>query len=245
MIIIDCREKLTDEHKKIFNNNYETKQLDIGDYIISVNNKIIEIIERKSYSDLISSINDGRLIKQIKELKETLKDYNDTKIWIAITSDNIIYPDRHISILRNICYSYKINFIKFNSKEDFYKELEERNNHLEKYMNKDNIEKIVKGGNSESIENIESIDSLKLILLNDLKIKKNKINKNNILSILLSFIPGISIKSSINISSLYSDNLKNFVNSIDENKISELIEIFGKKIINKTVIDNIRSIFID
>ena len=62
-LIVDCR-----EHKIIreINNTveYDIKQLDIGDFHISDNDKLLCVIERKTISDLESSIVDGRYKEQ-------------------------------------------------------------------------------------------------------------------------------------------------------------------------------------
>lgn len=82
-IIIDNREQklievLKKNHKTVA---YESKQLDVGDIIVSKN----VAIERKEGSDFISSLMDNRLFEQLSRLKETyptpiliLEGLNDT-----------------------------------------------------------------------------------------------------------------------------------------------------------------------
>ena len=66
-IIIDCREKKMLEKDLHF--DYETRALDIGDIEIS-DEKYILIIERKTWSDLQSSIKDNRFREQRSRLLE-------------------------------------------------------------------------------------------------------------------------------------------------------------------------------
>lgn len=73
-LIIDSREL---DLRKIIDINYIVKQLDLGDIIIKDNNNIILIIERKTCSDLIASIKDGR--------------YHDQKSRLLLSSTKIIY----------------------------------------------------------------------------------------------------------------------------------------------------------
>ena len=68
MIVVDYREQrsgICDELQKL-NIPLELKQLDVGDYII--NNEIY--IERKTVPDFIESLNDGRLFKQVHNLRD-------------------------------------------------------------------------------------------------------------------------------------------------------------------------------
>ena len=79
-LILDCREHQLIEifnRMNISSYSYSTKQLLVGDIQITASNNYVLLIERKSVSDLISSINDGRykeqkcrLIKHIEEQKQ-------------------------------------------------------------------------------------------------------------------------------------------------------------------------------
>jgi ERCC4-type nuclease len=60
-LIIDDREHaIIPYFKNITNINIEIKRITTGDYCIMIKNKIIIIIERKTWSDLANSIKDGR-----------------------------------------------------------------------------------------------------------------------------------------------------------------------------------------
>jgi ERCC4-type nuclease len=63
-LIVDSREAdvMTELSKK--NIPYTSKSLDIGDFQIIKDNKVLAIWERKTYSDLASSIDDGRYREQ-------------------------------------------------------------------------------------------------------------------------------------------------------------------------------------
>ena len=83
MIVVDYREQrsgICDELKKI-DIPFELKQLDIGDYII--NNEIY--IERKTIPDFIESLNDGRLFKQVHNLRD------GNKRAIMIIERNVVF----------------------------------------------------------------------------------------------------------------------------------------------------------
>ena len=60
-LIIDNREVIKNKFTHL---NYEIKTLDIGDYIITLDDQEIFILERKTISDWINSIKDGRYHEQ-------------------------------------------------------------------------------------------------------------------------------------------------------------------------------------
>ncbi|MBU3923702.1 MAG: RNA helicase, partial [Nanoarchaeota archaeon] len=69
-IIVDTREKQSLIAANLIQQkaNIEYEQLEIGDYLIADT-----IIERKTYSDLISSALNKRLFSQMQEIKKYLK----------------------------------------------------------------------------------------------------------------------------------------------------------------------------
>ena len=77
-IIIDNREKkIIDSlnQKKDSKNpiNIEVKQLQLGDFQIFLEDTLIYIIERKSITDLLSSLNDGRYREQKMRVLSSIK----------------------------------------------------------------------------------------------------------------------------------------------------------------------------
>lgn len=86
-LICDSREtKLNDKLKLIDNLEFSTnfKNLELGDFIFSKDEKIILIIERKTTADLFSSIRDGRYKEQKIRL---LNNYKKTQILYIIEGD--------------------------------------------------------------------------------------------------------------------------------------------------------------
>ncbi|MEK6959319.1 MAG: DEAD/DEAH box helicase [archaeon] len=68
LVFVDTREQASNVTKKLFDLNVKTimKQLDIGDYILSKD----VCVERKTISDFIESVIDGRLFKQMMDMKQ-------------------------------------------------------------------------------------------------------------------------------------------------------------------------------
>ena len=80
---VDYREKYIKEYfekNREFENIVETKNLEIGDIIIYINEKPTILIERKTVKDLASSITDGRLREQKFRISSS-----------SIPKDKIIY----------------------------------------------------------------------------------------------------------------------------------------------------------
>ena len=104
VIISDYREKLIIKLLKNFGVIVNKIRLDIGDFVVSER----FVIERKTYSDFISSIIDGRLFEQVKQMKEnferpiiivegySFREVNENSIKGAIAS---LLVDYGISIL--------------------------------------------------------------------------------------------------------------------------------------------------
>ncbi len=73
-IDVDYREaKLIELLKHKGKINFNTPNLEIGDILFKKNSEIVFCIERKTISDLISSIKDGRYSEQTKRILEVLK----------------------------------------------------------------------------------------------------------------------------------------------------------------------------
>ncbi len=67
LIIADYREREVIEHLKNIGTSVNEMNLKVGDFICSGNGVVIE---RKTHSDFVSSIIDGRIFEQVKYLKE-------------------------------------------------------------------------------------------------------------------------------------------------------------------------------
>lgn len=241
MIVIDDREQLTDDQKKRLG-NYITKHLDLGDFLITNDNcdKIYCIYERKSYADLVASINDKRLIKQINECC----DLNNKIFKLAITRDSTSYPDKAIATARSICLGYGIEMQKFSSKDEFLTELIEMNEAIMKRVIHHGD--FIVGGNAEtkdksSNQNSSSLE-LEFILMNSLKTKKKDITRDNFLSVVLSVIPGISTKTAIMIANYYQGDPIDCIQHIVED-IPELEKLLTKRVMNSKVNASLMAIF--
>jgi ERCC4-type nuclease len=183
-IVIDVRERaLINEIEKDDNYNHEIikKQLDLGDIMIYDNNENLKLlIERKSLSDLVCSIKDGRYVEQGMRLN-SLNIHNHNIIYLIegnITSHkdtNLIYSAM-ISLLYHKGFSiWQTNGII--ATKEIIKKMASK---IEKELDK-------KDGyyNSESSQK-DYIDCIKTS-------KKDNITKNNINEIMLSQIPNVSI----------------------------------------------------
>lgn len=231
MIVVDDREQLTDSQKSKLG-SYITKHLDLGDFLITDDNcdKIYCIYERKSYADLVASINDKRLIKQINECC----DLNNKIFKLAITRDSTPYPDKAIATARSICLGYGIEMQKFSSKDEFLTELIEMNEAIAKRRNHHG-DFVVGGGSFETKDSSNSSsDELDFILLNSLKTKKKDVTRDNFLSVVLSVIPGISTKTAILIANYYKGDPMNCIQHIVED-IPELEKMLTKRVMNSKV----------
>tara|TARA_B100000941_G_C28367546_1_gene480331 strand:- start:78 stop:794 length:717 start_codon:yes stop_codon:yes gene_type:complete len=108
-LLIDNREKI----KNLFpTDNIKFENLELGDYIIKYKDEILLIIERKTISDLMSSIKDGRLREQKKRL---ISNYSLSKILYIIEGDinttKFVNPDTIISSIVNTTLRDKINVL--------------------------------------------------------------------------------------------------------------------------------------
>ena len=92
-LIIDVREKkLKDYFSNKEDNNIIIKQLDLGDIILSQDEEVKIIIERKTISDLRSSIKDGRHREQKMRL---LSNFSNNKIYYIIEGDILDYEIKY------------------------------------------------------------------------------------------------------------------------------------------------------
>ena len=211
-VIIDNRETKIKEYF-LRNNNIELfkyENLDIGDIIIKYNNKIYYIFERKTIKDLSDSIKDNRYHEQ----KQRMLHAYDSNIKICYIFEyfngyinlnnksgvNNLRGDILLSAILNtsLCNNFG-TFTTINTDETIFI-LEELVNRMlknpEKYFDKDN--KI----------NISCL--LK-------KRKKDNINRDNILTLYLCQIPGVStsIAEELTIQFKTMSGLRNYLNNYE------------------------------
>ena len=247
-LLIDNREpqqiiKYIEALNKQNNNKFtiEIKNLDIGDYIFydDVGEKTKVIIERKSLSDLESSIKDGRYSEQsyrlnnsdlhnhniIYLLEGNIQNYK--KVDFKSTIYSSIFSLNYYKGFSVICSNNNIetgeiifNFIcklirEQDKKKAFY------SNSLDIQMSNNDI------SSGEYIENIKIS-------------KKSNITVNNIFELMLMQIPGISVSSAKAISDKYM-NMTNLLNSLREYPEDFYnIKLSNGRKINKNICDTIK-----
>tara|TARA_B100001057_G_scaffold489615_1_gene576224 strand:+ start:394 stop:1167 length:774 start_codon:yes stop_codon:yes gene_type:complete len=168
--------------------NINVNNLDIGDIIISNSNKKI-VIERKTLSDLYSSINDGRYKEQKIRL---LSNYNPSSIVYLIEGCSTSFQEKKFknfsSIIRgaiiNSLFRDSIKIIKTDN-------IDESIEYIKNIVKK--LHKNPEFFSEKKLEQIESENNY----VNTVKIKKKDNNDPyNCNIIMLSHIPGVSIKIS-------------------------------------------------
>jgi ERCC4-type nuclease len=114
-IIIDTREKQSLIASNLINKKTNTKfeKLDIGDYLIQDT-----IIERKTFSDLLSSITDKRIFKQLPELKKYKNYLLLIEGFYYNYSDFNIHENAIRGLLTSISLDYKIPIIYTEDEND-------------------------------------------------------------------------------------------------------------------------------
>ena len=200
-IIIDNREgtliKLIDNiigNSDNSNVSYSVEQLDIGDIkIVSNDNDVLMIFERKLISDLASSISDGRYNEQSFRLDKTsLHNHN---IFYLIEGDlKNFRPYKHSRITKSALYSSVFTLSYYKGFSVYRTDnCQETADMLFKIADK--LHREMKSGkrkpyysensDNQSTNSNEYIDTIKTQ-------KKNFINKDNIGKIMLMQIPGVS-----------------------------------------------------
>jgi ERCC4-type nuclease len=112
-IIIDFREKnsLVPAKLKKINLEIELKELKVGDYLVKET-----IIERKTVNDFASSMINGRLKKQLNEIKQ----YENFLLIIEGDLNKIknIHPNSIRGFILSICFHYKVPIIFTQNEEE-------------------------------------------------------------------------------------------------------------------------------
>lgn len=245
-IIVDNRENylINELNNMETKSNMQIEQLNLGDIIIrDENNKDVLVFERKTYSDLLSSIKDSRLHEQSYRLSNTL-DINTHSIIYLLEGD----INNYTSFEKKIIYSTITSLLYFKGfsvlRTKTVKESAELIVSMSEKINKDKgrtpyiyIKQPVIGDLSEN--NNTALDYCKVVK----KVKKENVVKGNIGEIMLSQIPGVSTVTAIAILKDF-DNFSQFIFKINQdseylNNIT--IETNGKKRkINKSSIEKIK-----
>jgi len=267
IIKIDCREcDLLHEINKLVANIpifkkiiIKSESLSIGDVIISDENEDKLIIERKTVSDLLSSIKDGRYAEQSYRLNG-LNHHNHNIIYLIegdVCRVNRFKPDNKIEKLTLYSAMFSLNYYKgfslfrtFSLEETAtiicnmaYKLEKELNDKKAFYTKTENIVKVENSinENKEPTEEVEATEKDYVGVIK--KVKKENITPDNIGEIMLCQIPGISSVTALAIMEKYK-TLPNLIKEIENDndclKDITLTNSNGKvRKINKTSITNI------
>ena len=217
-LIIDVREKsLYKELKSLYSlspideNPFETyiklKQLDIGDAIIIDNSdNPVLIFERKTISDLLSSIKDGRYLEQSFRLQNSIVN-NHYITYIIEGNLSGPYQDQQntvISAIYSLSYSKMFSVLRTIS-------VRETALFLFQYLKKIRKQKDISlfYDNTSSLENKTYTEVIK-------STKKSNITKENIGEIMLMQIPGISVNCAKAIMNKYK-NIIDLIVELQEN----------------------------
>ena len=215
------------------NSNIKIEQLDIGDVIIKRQNKILCIIERKTYVDYASSIKDGRNKNQTYRIDEYMKNNPDVDIIYLIEGNSINEQQKtstigyskisYDSVYSSLCNKMIKNDFKIvwcgTVNDSFYFINKLFSKYCEFYKGQEGREDHEGREAHEGREDEETyIDTIKLS-------KKNMMTPANYYICILSQIPSISTNIANIISFKYS-SLKELINQLTINK-DETIKIIS------------------
>ena len=225
IIKIDCREKELINHINSYINknqhfneiNIKIESLSIGDIIIEDDNSnVILIIERKSVTDLMSSIKDGRYKEQSYRLNST--EHPNHNIIYLIEGDIFNSKNTRIgpiekttlySTILSLSYYKGFSVIRTFSLEDtaFYI----LNSTYKLSKNKDNKQAYYKLTDNVNPQEFISKDYVNVVKKN----KKDNITPENINEIMLCQIPGISSTTSIAILKQFK-TIRNVISELEK-----------------------------
>ena len=215
-IVIDSRElkikNLFSENSDSLNNDFnlviENKSLDVGDFIFKYNDDVILVIERKTISDLYSSIQDGRYREQKFRM---MQNYDKSKLVYLIegeihnNSNFKNYKSIVNGALINAIFRDEIKVIRTIGLKETYEILlllAKKINKNFDYFIKDKVKVDSTNTSSDSDTNYE----------NTLKMKKKNNFTPEIFNVtVISQIPGVSI----HIAKCILDKYKNISNLIN------------------------------
>jgi crossover junction endonuclease MUS81 len=230
IIKFDNREKALIKILEEKGYNMELENLDLGDiqFLDLTTKEIVIIIERKTLSDLSSSIKDGRYKEQKERLLHSLK-YNVRRIILLEGTDyeNFTLPLNTLnSVIINTIIRDNMHIYLSKNKDDTISFIENIILNLPKYY--EELKKEIIFGESKQITSSTMSLSYKTT-------KKDNLTVDVCFRNMLSQIPGVSIS----IASIYVEKYKcmnDFINSIringenDKSKIIKLLadEKYGK-----------------
>ena len=197
----------------------------VGDFLI--NNSLI--IERKTLSDLASSIYDGRYKEQSMRLRECIDENTNLKVFYFIEGNTNLYiPKSNISIsaLKSAMFSlqYEKGFFVVQTQNIM-----------------DTVELLVKYTEKHEKSQSKTHSGTTPIIQ---KSKGSQINETNMGAIMLSNVPGLSMASSSQILTHFNNDIYEFLFEIHHDiSILDTIKINNRKL-SKSVVDNIQRLLI-
>ena len=223
-----------------------TGNLDIGDFIIkNDNDEILMIFERKTLSDLISSIKDGRYKEQSFRLSQL--PLNNHHIYYIIEGNIFDYTSKHnpttikmlYSSMFSLSYTKGFSLLHANSWLDTGEYLLRFMDKLPENTKPNNSIKLHDDRQSSLVESKETTplptytSSIKCT-------KKSNITTDNIGEIMLAQIPGVSMHAAQSLMIEYK-TIKNLMDLLvkDKNCLDNFLipSKNGKRKINKTTIN--------
>ena len=231
----------------------EIKSLDVGDYIFfdENENENIIIIERKSLSDLESSIKDGRYTEQSYRLTN-IQNIHNHNIYYLIEGNISNYKNKKFvptiySTLISLNYYKGFSVIRtYNNIETaesifhfFCKILKEKkkNGYYLNFLS-NNLDKV-----ENNLDKNEITSKKPTSYLEHIKIKKKEnITQDNINILMLMQIPGVNLKSAESILNTYK-TIKNLAIELETNIncLNNIKYEDSNRKINKTTIENIKN----
>jgi len=218
------------------------KNLDIGDYVFydEISEQPLLIIERKSLSDLESSIKDGRYKEQSFRLNEA-STHNHNIIYLL---EGAIINYKEVSF-RSTLYStlFSLNYYKGFSVINTLNQTETatmlvafaskimRENKPGFYNDTESVNTHIVNSDETYIETIKTS-------------KKAHINRENIFQLMLMQIPGISSVSALALANEFK-NMESLLQSLkDENTNFENIKLASGRKLNKNIIGSLKNFLI-
>lgn len=208
---------INNSSNKLF--TYRFKNLEQGDFIIRDNDEnILLIIERKTISDLLSSVKDSRYSEQSERYSQL--DISSNKIIYIIEGNYEIFNKDSIEFKTIYSCIFSLNYNK-GFTVLFTKSIHSTCVIIEEYLNR-------------LIEN-KIVSKFKLNL-----VKKQNITKENIDSYMLNLVPGIGLQTAKEILNNFDGKIYNLISLIEkDSNILENLKIKNRKISSK-VISNIK-----
>lgn len=229
---IDYREKklIALLKEKIKSEDLDTPNLDLGDIVFQIKNNdelIYElIIERKSVKDLVSSIKDNRYKEQkIRLLSYKKENSHNIEIVYLLegTKEKLRNPEKeknmyHGSII-SLLFRDNIKILHSLDIEESSEIIYRIYNRLKKNMNEFGVE-IKETTKTINITN-KTKNNNDYLASRIMKKKSDNITPDNVSSLMLTYLPGVSIHLSTEIMKHFDSKINNLICYINDSSIEE------------------------